>query len=130
MEKVKLEAIAQEVSRETFIEAIKTAKPKYKDLTDVELAEILGLTEYQFKHFADKALGSAFSEKVEEKISQILKDGKSLEVPHQFNVFVHTSKGTKQKDGSTTSPRLNKNGKPSRKLSIRTRRGIKETLNN
>ena len=129
-EKIQLHAVIQEVAGQSFREAIKTAKPKYKDLTDEQLAEVFGLTEYQFNHLADKALGRNVGEKVVEKIKELLEDGKSLEVQHVFNVFVHTSKGTKHKDGSVSIPRLNKNGKPSKKLSVRTRRAIKETLNN
>lgn len=131
MEKIKLESIINEIAGAALREAIKTAKPKYKDLTDEQLAEAFGLTEYQFAHLSDKALGRIISDKVEAKINETLVAGKSIEVPHQFNVFVHTSKGTTNKDGSVASfPRLNENGNPSKKLSIRTRRGIKETLNN
>jgi hypothetical protein len=131
MEKVKIESIVKEVAGAALREAIVTAKPKYKGLTDSQLAEIFGLTEYQFAHLADKALGNIVAEKLEAGIENVLIAGKSLEVPHQFNVFVHTSKGTVSKEGEVISaPRLNKNGAPSKKLSVRTRRGIKEKLNN
>jgi hypothetical protein len=119
MEKIKLEVIVNEVAGAALREAIKTAKPKYKDLTDVELAEVFGLTEYQFAHLADKALGRIVSEKAEEGIREVLLAGNSLEVSHQFNVYVHESKS-----------RTNENGTPSKKLSIRTRRAIKSKLNN
>jgi hypothetical protein len=118
MEKIKLPQLVQAVAKESFKEALKVAKPKYKDKTDEELAEILGLTEFQFKHFTEKALGDAFSENLEKAIASILHQGNSLEVPHQFNVFVHESKARK-----------NENGEPSRKLSIRTRRSLKAGLN-
>lgn len=131
MAKVKVEAIVKEIAGSALREAIATAKPKYKDLTDEQLAEIFGLTPYQFAHLADKALGKIVAEKLENGIKQVLKNGDSFEVPHQFNVFVHTSKGTVAKDGKVlSSPRLNEKGEPSKKLSIRTRRNMKEELNN
>lgn len=131
MAKVKVGELVKSITGAALREAIVTAKPKYKDLTDAELAEKFGLTEFQFGHLADKALGNAIAEKLEVGIEQVLLNGDSLEVPHQFNVFVHTSKGTVSKDGKVlSSPRLNKNGEPSKKLSVRTRRNIKDKLNN
>lgn len=118
MSKVKFVELVQEVAGEAMIEAIKTAKPKYKDLTNEELAEMFGLSEFQFNHLTEKAVGRAVSEKLEEKMEATFVAGSSIEFPRQFNVFIHESQVRKNTDGT-----------PSRKLSIRTRKALKDKLN-
>lgn len=119
MEKIKLEELLVKVAGEALKDAIKTAKPKYKEKTDVELAEIFGLSEFQFTHLTEKALGRAVSERLEEEMETTFVAGNSVEVPHQFMVFVHESKARKTKSGV-----------PVRKLSIRTRKALKHKINN
>lgn len=118
MAKVKVETLLQAIAGDAVKDALKTAKPKYKDKTNAELAEIFGLSEFQFEHFMEKALGRSISQKLEGAFKNTLANGDSIEVPHQFNVFVHESQ-----------VRKNENGTPVRKLSIRTRKSIKETIN-
>jgi hypothetical protein len=118
MEKIKFHELVQDVAAEALKESIGVAKPKYKDKSDKELAEAMGLSEYQYNHFMDKALGRAFAQKIESKMLELLKDKKSIEVPHAFNIFLHESKA-----------RVNENGDPARKLSIRTRTALKNELN-
>jgi hypothetical protein len=116
--KVKLQEIVNEVAPIAFKEALGKANPKMKNKTNEELAAILGLSEHQYKHFMGLALGRAISECVEDKISRVLKQGDSVEVPHQFQVYVHTSEARK-----------NEKGEPAKKLSVKTRRGLKRELN-
>lgn len=118
MEKVKFQELVQGIANEAFKEAIGIAKPKYKEKSDEEFAEILGLTEYQYNHFLDNVLGRVVADKVHSKMLELLNQNKSIEMPHSFNIFVHESKA-----------RTNENGAPARKLSIRTRRALKNELN-
>lgn len=117
--KFKLNQLLREVSVDAFMDALATAKPKYKNKTKEELAEIFGLTEYQFTHLLEKTIPNAMSEKLEGKIKETLNNGDSLEVPQQFNVYVHESKVRVKKE----------TGKKSRKLSIKTRDEMKRKLN-
>jgi hypothetical protein len=118
MNKVKFQELVQEVAGDVFKEAIGVAKPKYKGKSDQELAEIMGLSEYQYNHFKEKALGNTLGKALEAKIIELLKNHNSIEVAHAFNVFVHES-----------SARKNENGTSARKLSIRTRQALKRDLN-
>lgn len=117
--KVKFEEIVKEVATEALFEALGTARPKYKGLTDKELALVLGLSESQYEHLVSKALGRSLSEKLESNMLKHLEKGNSIEVPHAFNLFVHESE-----------VRVNEEtGQPTRKVSVRTRRALKEKLN-
>lgn len=118
IEKVKLAEVIQGIAAESFKAALATAKPKLKEISDEELAGLMGLSDYQYNHFLNKALGVAISKRIEEAIHQLLLEEKSLEVPHQFQVYVFESES-----------RQNKNGNPAKKLSLRTRRALKEQLN-
>lgn len=118
MEKIKLQAIVQTIAGDAFKNALATARPKYKGKSDQEIAEILGLSEFQYQHFIQQALGRAVSQMLEDSFTTILTEGNSIEVPHQFNVFVHAS-----------SARVNKNGESLKKLSVRTRRALKAKIN-
>lgn len=117
MEKIKVAEVFNEISEDAFKQALGKAANKLKGASGEELAKTLGLSEYQYKHFY-KALSRAMDEKFEEKVKELLHAGHSIEVPHQFQVYVHESES-----------RINENGKPAKKLSIRTRRGLKTGLN-
>ena len=116
MSKVVFTEIVNEVSWDAFREAIELAKPNYKEKTDDELREILGLTEHQFSHF-QKALGKKNAEHVQGGIHKTLLNGDSVELPHMLNIYVYQSK------------RTNEEGKELKKLSIKTRTKMKKQIN-
>lgn len=116
--KVKLDELIKEVARESLLDALFNVKPKYKEKTAEELAEAFGLTPYQWNLVVQHILPRYVAEGVEKKIEEVLKNGDSLEVLHQFNIFVHES-----------NARKNEKGEPAKKLSIRTRRALKNKLN-
>lgn len=118
MEKKKLNEVTKSVAKDAFKEALFTAKPKLRGATDKELQEELGLTEFQYNHLVEKTLGGSFAEKLEEKFLEEFKAGNSIEVPNQYQVFVHESK-----------VRTNDKGEASKKLSVRTRKALKEAIN-
>lgn len=117
MTKIKVAEVFNEIAEEAFKAAYGKANNKAKGISDVELAKGLGLSEYQYQHFF-KALSRSFDDKFEAKLHELFKNGDSLEVPHQFQVYVHESESRK-----------NENGSPAKKLSVRTRRGLKAGLN-
>lgn len=117
--KVKFEEVVKEVATQALFEALGIARPKYKGLTDKELALVLGLSDSQYDHLINKAFSRVMSEKLEANILKHLEMGNSIEVPHAFNIFVHESE-----------VRVNEEtGKPARKVSVRTRRALREKLN-
>lgn len=116
--KVKFEEIVKEVAKEALFEALGMVRPKYKGLTDSEMALVLGLSDSQYNHLVEKALSRVLSDKIEENMLKHLQEGNSIEVPHAFNIFVHESE-----------VRVNESGQPARKVSVRTRRALKEKLN-
>ena len=117
-EKMKLEEIFKEMTTTAFMEALGTARPKYKGLSHRELALMMGLSESQYTHLMDKALPRKFAERLQENILKHLENGDSVEFPHSFNVFVHESE-----------VRTNVHGNPIKKVSVRTRKAFKEKLN-
>lgn len=117
MEKVKLAEVVNGITEESFKEALGKSCNKLKGATDEELKTMFGMSDYQYTHFY-KALSRSFNKKLESGINEIFVKGDSLEVPHQFQAYVHESEARK-----------NENGNPAKKLSIRTRRGLKGSLN-
>lgn len=116
-EKIKVQEVFNNVTEEAFKEALGKACNKLKGIADEELQKVLGLSDYQFKHFF-KALSRSMGEKFEAEVHALFHKGNSLEVPHQFQVYVHESESRKTESGA-----------PAKKLSIRTRRGLKNGLN-
>ena len=117
-EKVHFDEIVKEVAAAALFEALGTARPKYKGLSEKEFALIFGLSESQFEHFIGKALGNSLSKKLESNMLKHLEDGDSIEFPKAFNLFVHESE-----------VRTNEAGVPTKKISVRTRKALKEKLN-
>lgn len=115
--KIKAQDIFNGITEAAFKEALGKANNKAKGITDEELAKQLGLSEYQYQHFF-KALSRSLDNKFESILNELFKNGDSLEVPHQFQVYVHESES-----------RINEKGEPAKKLSVRTRRGLKAGLN-
>ena len=117
-EKVKLEELVKEIAVPALFEALGKVRPKYKGLTEREMALVLGLSDSQYTHLVDKALSNVFAEKLEENMLRHLQNGNSIEVPHAFNIFIHESEVS-----------LNEKGLPAKKVSVRTRKALKEKLN-
>lgn len=117
MAKIKVTEVFNTITEDSFKQALGKATNKLKGASGEELAKSLGLSEYQYKHFY-KALSRSLSENFETEVKELFHNGHSLEVPHQFQVYVHESEARK-----------NESGNPAKKLSIRTRRGLKSGLN-
>lgn len=115
--KVKFEEIVKEVAPEALFEALGTARPMYKGLSDKDLSLVLGLSEFQYDHL-NEALIRTLSEKIVANMLKHLESGNSIEVPKAFNLFIHESEVKK-----------NESGERAKKVSVRTRRALKEKLN-
>lgn len=117
-EKVRLEEIVKEIAVPSLFEALGKVRPKYKGLSEKEMALVLGLSDSQYTHLVEKALSNVIAENLIENMLKHLLNGNSIEVLHAFNIFVHESE-----------VHLNEKGLPAKKISVRTRKALKEKLN-
>lgn len=116
-EKIKVAEVFGKVTEDSIKAAIGKACGKLKGASSEELAKSFGLSERQYKHFL-KAFGITLADNFTAELKEMFSNGHSLEVPHQFQVYVHESESRK-----------NKNGNKSKKISVRTRRELKRHLN-
>ena len=118
-EKVKFEDLVKEVALKSLHSALGKVRPRYKDIKEEDLALVLGLSDSQFKHLKDGALGNALSENILTAILDHFAKGDSIEFKNSFNVFVHES-----------TTRVNEEtGEAVKKMSIKTRQDLKKKLN-
>ena len=119
LEKVKFEEIVQEIAIKSLIEALGKARSRYKTLNEDDFALVMGLSESQFKQLKEKSLGAILSENLMKAIDDHVAQGHSIEFKNRFNVFVHES-----------TTRVNEEtGEPFKKMSIKTRKELREKLN-
>ena len=118
MGKVTLRELIDRVSLDAFKEALLLTKRSYGEITDRDMMMMLGLTDAQYERFVKTTLNHVLNKKLTVAMIDALTNGDSINLPRQFELRVYTS-GT----------RMNENGTPFRKMSIKTKEQMSNRLN-